>query len=135
MTLIERINADYLTAFKAREHDKKSFLGVVKGEIQNKAPNPTDENVLKILISINKSLEKSYSLGDNSAKNELFYMSEYLPSQLSGSELTTLIEDFIVSEALNGPQDMGKVMGYLKVNFGGQYDGKLASKIVRETLT
>lgn len=35
MTLKDRINQDFLVAFKNKEMDKKNFLGLIKGEIQN----------------------------------------------------------------------------------------------------
>ena len=48
MTLKEKINADFMSAFKNKETDKKNFLGVVKGEIQNeegRSGEITDEGV------------------------------------------------------------------------------------------
>jgi uncharacterized protein YqeY len=56
MTLKEQINADFMSAFKNKEMDKKNFLGVVKGEIQNeegRSGTVTDEVVLSILKKIN----------------------------------------------------------------------------------
>ena len=35
MTIKEKINADFLTAFKAKDMVKKTFLGFVKSEIQS----------------------------------------------------------------------------------------------------
>ena len=32
-------------------------------------------------------------------------------------------------------KDMGKIMAYLKSNFEGEYDGKLASTITKELLS
>jgi hypothetical protein len=34
MTLKERINADYMTAFKSKDSVAKKLLSVIKGEIQ-----------------------------------------------------------------------------------------------------
>jgi len=45
-----------MSAFKNKEMDKKNFLGVVKGEIQNeegRSGTVTDEVVLSILKKIN----------------------------------------------------------------------------------
>ena len=61
MSLKERINADFMAAFKAKEMDKKNFLGVVKGEIQNevgRSGKDDDETVMGILKKIEKSLHK-----------------------------------------------------------------------------
>jgi len=35
MSLKEQIQADFMTAFKAKDMDKKNFLGLIKSEIQN----------------------------------------------------------------------------------------------------
>ena len=59
MNLKERINTDFMLAFKAKEMEKKNFLGVVKGEIQNevgRSGKDDDETVLGILKKIEKSL-------------------------------------------------------------------------------
>jgi uncharacterized protein YqeY len=36
---------------------------------------------------------------------------------------------------LNTPRDMGKVMSYLKTEYDGQYDGKVASTITKKILS
>jgi uncharacterized protein YqeY len=55
MKLTERINADFMEAFKAKDMNKKNFLGVVKGEIQNevgRSGKDDDETVMGILKNI-----------------------------------------------------------------------------------
>lgn len=42
MTLIEKINEDFVSAFKAREIDEKNFLGVLKTEITKESKIPED---------------------------------------------------------------------------------------------
>ena len=62
MTLKEKINADFMSAFKNKETDKKNFLGVVKGEIQNeegRSGEMTDEGVMNILRKMEKSLKQT----------------------------------------------------------------------------
>ena len=39
MLLKEKINKDFMEAFKNKEMDKKNFLGLLKGEIQNESSN------------------------------------------------------------------------------------------------
>ena len=58
MTLKEQINADFMFAFKNKEMEKKNFLGVVKGEIQNEEGRSgiaSDDVVLGILKKMEKS--------------------------------------------------------------------------------
>ena len=35
----------------------------------------------------------------------------------------------------NADANMGQIMGYLKKNFNGQYDGKMASTLIRNILS
>ena len=59
MTLKERINIDFMDAYKNKDMKKKDFLGVLKGMIQTnegKQIISTDENVLKIIKSIEKGV-------------------------------------------------------------------------------
>lgn len=132
MTLNERINADYIKAFKAKETVKKNFLSVIKGEIQNKAPNPTDENVLAILKSTKKSLEKSIELGDEQSKIELTFIEDYFPKLMSEAKIKENIQQIIVE---TGENNMGKIMGEFNKRFNGQADNKLVSQILKQELS
>ena len=61
MSLREQINVEFMTAFKNKEMEKKNFLGVVKGEIQNeegRGVKVTDEVVISILKKMEGSIQK-----------------------------------------------------------------------------
>ena len=78
--LKDKISEDFMKAFKAKDMDKKNFLGVVKGEIQlqeGRGIDSTDENVLKVLKKIEKSLKQTNT---EEATKELSYIEKYLPS-------------------------------------------------------
>ena len=66
---------------------------------------------------------------------ELNTINDYLPTQMTEEVLREKISDFITKEELSTMKDMGKIMGYLKSDFEGAYDGKLASKITKELLS
>jgi uncharacterized protein YqeY len=134
MNLSETINADFITAFKAKDMDKKNFLGLLKGEIQlesSKEGWDGEESVLKIVKKMKKSLITN---GDEDSLRELSYLEDYLPKQLSEVGLKVIIVDYIDKEELSSMKDMGKIMGYLKSKCDGQYDGKMASNIIRDIL-
>ena len=134
MELQEQISKDFMTAFKEKDMDKKNFLGVIKGEIQTakgKGVKPTNENVLAIVKKMEKSLKQTNT---EDSKRELTYIEGYLPQLMSEDELRFAIDRYVTSEGLTTPKDMGKVMGYLKEFYGGQYDGKLASTLTKQLL-
>ena len=56
----------------------------------------------------------------------------YLPQQMTTDQLETTIGVFMGD---NADANMGQIMGYLKKNFNGQYDGKMASTLIRNILS
>jgi uncharacterized protein YqeY len=131
MTLIEQISADFLSAYKNKEMDKKDFLGLLKSEVTRDEKSPSDFTVVSKIKSMIKSAESTDSL----TKSELSILHKYLPVQLSESDLTDAINNFIASNNIESVKEMGKVMGWLKSEYNGQYDGKVASKIIKTRLS
>ena len=130
MNLKEKINTDFMEAFKAKDMNKKNFLGVVKGEIQNemgRSGKDDDETVMGILKKIEKSLKQT-----NTAESlaELEYIKPYLP-QLMGEDR---IREIILGLKTDGVSDMGKMMGAFNKDYKGQADNAVVSKIVKEVL-
>ena len=131
MSLIERIGKDFMSAYKAKDMEKKNFLGVIKTEVTKETKTPEDSYVVGKLKSMIKNAESTNSLTDY----ELNIINDYLPTQMTEEILREKISDFITKEKLSTMKDMGKIMGYLKSDFEGTYDGKLASKITKELLS
>jgi uncharacterized protein YqeY len=131
MSLIEKINKDFMLAYKAKEMEKKDFLGVLKTEVTKESKTPEDEYVVAKIKSMIKNAEATNSLSEA----ELSVLETYLPTQLSEVELEVIINEFITRMGLNTPRDMGKVMSYLKTEYDGQYDGKVASTITKKILS
>ena len=131
MSLIEKIGKDFMSAYKAKDMEKKNFLGVIKTEVTKETKTPEDSYVVGKLKSMIKSAEATNSLSEY----ELGIINDYLPTQMTEDVLREKTRDFITKEELSTMKDMGKIMGYLKSNFEGEYDGKLASTITKELLS
>ena len=58
---------------------------------------------------------------------EMIVMSEFLPKMMSENELKGAIQ-------ASGCNNIGSAMKYLKENYNGLYDGKMASKLIKEIL-
>lgn len=120
MTLKEKINADFMTAFKSKNMVAKSILSVVKGEIQTiekntGVENMSDEDVLKILTKTAKSLNetiKALSPIDGKGEElvqvcyELVIVQGYLPKQMSKEEVTQKVTELVNS----GITQIGAIM-------------------------
>ncbi len=141
MNLKEKINADFLIAYKNKEMDKKNFLGVIKGAIQTqegKSIESTDENVLKVLKSIEKGVNENIegrvisNLDITEQKLELSYLAPYLPTLMSEEDIRESIHQIVIE---SGETNMGKIMGLFNVKFSGKADNKLVSKLVKEELS
>jgi uncharacterized protein YqeY len=62
-------------------------------------------------------------------------VSEFMPQQMSDSELRALIEQAVAETGASSPRDMGKVMGWLSPRTRGRADGKIVSQLVTQVLS
>ena len=130
MTLKERINADFMLAFKNKDMSKKNFLGVIKGEIQTEEGRTgvaTDEVVLGILKKMEKSLTQTNT---PESLKELEYVKPYLPQLMSREQVISLIKEMIN----NGHDNMGKIMKQFNTEYSGKADNKIVSEVTKELL-
>jgi uncharacterized protein YqeY len=130
MLLKDKINQDFLLVFKNKEMDKKNFLTVVKGEIQNEEGRTgiaSDETVITILKKLEKSLKQTNT---PESLKELEYIKPYLPVMMDEDK----IREIIVQFKIQGLNNMGQMMGEFNKNYRGMADNNLVSKIVKELL-
>jgi uncharacterized protein YqeY len=132
MNLKEQINVDFMIAFKAKEMEKKNFLGVVKGEVQNEAGRSgkeDDETVLGILKKIEKSLKQT-----NTAEslNELEYIKPYLPTLMGDDEIETIVRGYYND---NGLTTMPLLMKEFNSNYKGKADNQAVSAIINKVIS
>jgi uncharacterized protein YqeY len=67
--------------------------------------------------------------------HEAAIIEEYLPEQLSDSELATIVGDAVAESGASSPKEMGKVMSLVMPKVKGRADGKRVSAVVKEKLT
>jgi uncharacterized protein YqeY len=131
MTLKERVNADYMKAFREKNTVVKNLLSVVKGEIQNaeKAPglvedNLSDRGVIAILNKIAKSLRE---VNNEQAKLELEFIDGYLPTLMSKEEVTAKVTELVNS----GITQIGSIMKEFATL---PADKKMVSEVLKEVI-
>jgi uncharacterized protein YqeY len=133
MTLKERISADYMTAFKAKDSVAKNLLSVIKGEIQtieknSGIDNMPDEDVIKILNKTVKSLKETLNVSDSvDTKLELDIVEAYLPKQLSKEEIFNKVKELKNS----GVTNIGQIM---KEFAGLPVDRKIVSEVIKDVI-
>lgn len=147
MNLKEKINADLLSAMKAKEEIKLGALRMLKASIMkfevsgDKKMEATDENVLQIIgkeVKQRKDSIEAYRKGsreDLAVKEEaeMKILQMYLPEQMSEDELKTLISRTI-SQTGATVKDFGKIMGTVMAQAKGKADGQMVTRLVKEVL-
>lgn len=130
MSLKEQIQVDFMVAFKAKDMDKKNFLGLIKSEIQNefgRSGKEDDETVLGILKKMEKSLKQTNT---DESLGELEYIKPYLPTMMGEDRIREILHDY----KSNGLNNVGQMMGEFNKVYKGKADNALVSKIVKEVL-
>jgi uncharacterized protein YqeY len=148
MALKETIEAGIKDAMRAKDADRLRALRAIKSMILLEETSGTSDGgisadaEMKILMKAAKQRKDSLEvyLAQNRAdlaekeQAELTIIEEFLPKQLSDSELTTRIAEIIASVGATSPADMGKVMGVASKQLAGLADGKSISAKVGELL-
>ncbi len=150
MTLNERIEKDYISAYKAKEQLKLDVLRLLKTaaknllvELKRSAGTLDDAEMMDVLLRQAKQRQDSIvqfneagrpDLAEKEAA-ELAILQEYLPKPLSAEELAAAIDAAIAETGAQSPQEMGKVMNAIMAQYKGRVDGKSLSTTVRERLS
>jgi uncharacterized protein YqeY len=129
--LKEKIDKDFITAFKAKDSVTKNLLSVVKGEIttieKNTGQSPLpDADVIKILSKVSKNLKETIDqTGDESSKVELAIIEAYLPKQMSKDEITSKVSSLVNAGVVN--------IGAIMKEFASlPADKKIVSEVIKE---
>jgi len=139
--LKDRLQADLVTARKARDGARTTLFAMTLSEVKNaeiaKGAALDDAQLLQVLTSAVKRRREAAeqmraTRPELAAKEEqeAEWLKDYLPQQLGEEEVRALVRAAI-SE---GQTAMGAVMGKVMPRLRGRFDGKEANRIVREEL-
>lgn len=82
------------------------------------------------LLTLDMAVKNNREEVANNIKLEIAILEEFLPKQLSEEKLRYIIQAMIN----DGLSSLGLIMKVLKANYAGQYNGKVASNIIKELL-
>lgn len=146
MTLIERLEKDYVVAYKAKDALRLGVLRLLKTAAKNlqvELRRPVEEaEMLDLLTKQAKqrvdSIEQFCAAGRDDLADkedaELGVIREYLPQPLTGEELSAAIESAVAASGATSMKDMGRVMSAIMDEHKGRVDGKELSSAVRARL-
>jgi hypothetical protein len=153
MTIGERVQADIVTAMKARDEHTLTTLRMVKSALRNKEidkreklTDAEEQQILTTLIKQRKESVESFTKGDRpelaeKERLEIVMIEVYLPQAVWGDVIRGVVRGAIESLTVDGkrpgPKDMGPLMRVVQQRIladGLRADGKLVSEIVKEEL-
>lgn len=140
-----KLKAARIKAMKDKDSVAKALYSTFIGEIEKEAKNamiePNDELVSKIAKKFAKSINENIKMYTEKGVDtlnehkELDIVSQYLPKQLSYDQTRDAVAQAIAKSGISSLKEQGKVMGSLKKEYGNSLDMKIASQIVRESLS
>ena len=149
--LRENIQAETVTAMKAKDKDRTAALRLIGAKIKDrdielrtadKKPED-DELVTDVLLKMAKQRRESIEMYEDGGrqrladkeKSELAVIEEFLPKQMSEEETRAAIAEIKSDLSAEGMKDMGRVMAELKSRHGATLDMSRASSLVKEALS
>ena len=146
MSLLSEIKLDQLQARKDKNAEVTSLLTTLIGEASMAGKNDgnresTDLEVVAVIKKFIKGINEIVSIVAEGSGESLTALAEkmlletYLPSQLTEDEISDIALKQISYLENASPKSMGKIMKHFKDNYAGQYDGKTASRVVKDLLS
>jgi uncharacterized protein len=134
MSLKERITEDMKAAMRSGEKERLGVIRLITSAIKQREVDERivldDTQVLSVLEKMIKQRKESvahFQAGNrqdlvDKENSEITLLQGYMPSQLSDSELDSLIGEAVTAAGASSIKDMGKVMAIIKSKAQGRAD-------------
>ena len=142
MSLKDRITEDMKNAMRAKDAPRlltiRGLLAACKQREVDERIVLDDARVLAVLDKMTKQRRDSVAQYRSAGREELAaqelaeieIIASFLPTALTATEITALIEQAIASSGANSARDMGKVMALLKPELQGRADiGAISAQV------
>ena len=152
MELRSRINTAMKQAMKDKSAERLSTIRLINAAIKDrdiaartkgKENGVGDDDVLAILAKMTKQRQESAKTYEEAGRldlserelAEIKVIEEFLPRQLTDSEIQSAVLEAINDVGASSIRDMGKVMGALKSKYAGQMDFGTVGALVKNNLS
>lgn len=148
MTTLERIDADFKEAMKAKNESALSTIRMARSAIKNKqidlmGKEMGDEDVQGVLRTMIKQYRDALQDYERASRSDLAdklrleieLLERYLPPAMSSEQVEALVREAITESGATTAKDMGKVMGLAMKKVGGGADGVLIRELVQKLLS
>jgi uncharacterized protein YqeY len=148
MSLKEKLQSDLTAAMRARNDVRSSTIRMILSSIRNEevagkeAKALSDAEVITVLSREAKKRREAAEAFDSAGakdradaeRSEGLVIAEYLPQQLTESEIRELISQAMAATGATTPVQMGLVMKSLQPKIVGRADGAVVSSLVKQAL-
>ena len=152
MELRSRINTAMKQAMKDKSAERLSTIRLINAAIKDrdiaartegKENGVGEDEVLAILAKMTKQRQESAKTYEEAGRldlserelAEIKVIEEFLPRQLTDSEIQSAVSEAINDVGASSIRDMGKVMGALKSKYAGQMDFGVVGTLVKKNLS
>ncbi len=149
MDLENKINESIKDSMKSKDSIRLESLRAIKSAIllektkTGSKDQVEEEIILKILQKMVKQRNESAKIYIEQEREELAeveisqakIISEFLPEQLSESELSEIIDSVIIDLNAESMKDMGKVISNVNLKVSGRAEGRVIAEMVKNKLT
>jgi hypothetical protein len=139
-------------AMKDKSRERLSTIRLINAAIKDrdiaartegKENGVGDDEVLAILAKMTKQRQESAKTYEEAGRldlserelAEIKVIEEFLPRQLTESEIQSVVSEAINEVGASSIRDMGKVMGTLKSKYAGQMDFGAVGALVKNNLS
>lgn len=146
MELQEKLQADLKEALRAKDEAKVSIIRFLMASIHNikiEKGKLSEEDVVSAVqkqIKQSKESVEGFKKGGREdlakeGKREIEILQEYLPEQISDSDIEKLVDEAIKNTSSYEQKDIGKVVGILSGKLKGKADMGVVSGLVKNKLS
>ena len=146
MSLKDQITEDMKSAMRAKEVTRLGAIRLLLAAIKQREVDERvvvdDAGVVAIVEKLIKQRKDSISQFATAGRDDLVaieaaemeILQVYLPAQLTDAEVEAAVAAAVAATGASGPQDMGKVIGALKLQLAGKADMSKVSTLVKAAL-
>ena len=142
----DRLQAEVTAAMKQRQKQRLGILRMIQAAVKqvevDERRELTEDDVLKVVGSYARKVKDQLAgardggreeLADAAAA-ELVVVNEFLPAELTDTELEAVVGEVVADVGATSLQDLGKVMKAAMPRVAGRADGNRVSALVRQML-
>ena len=142
MSTLDKINDSIKDAMRAKEKERLQTLRLITSTIKqievDERVEVDEERLLTVLDKMVKQRRDALSQFESAGRQdladietaEIIIIQEFMPEQLSDSEIDDMITQAIAETGASSMKEMGKVMGIIRPKAQGRADmGQLSGKI------